>query len=161
MTYRFKQFQAGRFAAFLSVQERGDTHKKRFIEDGITPMLQGTLNIYVSGAFDFGPEGGEAVRLVAGDTSLDLPFPVFPKGVVFVETVISETASRLCLSPSTPAPWTKRKLSMAESDEIDLSAGACAFLLSGEVAEQADENGFFVGPMLIRALRPSVLIVAE
>lgn len=161
MTYSFKKIQAGRFVAFLSEQVRGDTHKKRFVEDGITPLRQATLNIYVSGVFDFGPEGSDATRLVAGDTSLSLPDVAYPKDLVFVETVASDTATRLCISPAVPAPWRKCVVRLDGLEVFELKAGACAFLLSGEAREKPNEDGFFVGPMKITALRQSTLAVAE
>jgi hypothetical protein len=161
MMYSFKKIQAGRFVAFLSDQVRGDTHKKRFVEEGITPLRQATLNIYVSGEFDFGPENENPTRLIGGDTSLSLPDSVYPKDVIFVETVVSDTATRLCISPLVPAPWKKSVVSLVGNETFNLKESACAVLLSGKIDKQPNENGFFVGPMIITAECFSTLAIAE
>lgn len=134
MQYDMRKFQMGRFLVHESMPVVGMEHKKRFVADGITPLLQATFNVYVRGEFLFEiADTGFSQVLSAGDTSLSLALEVFPVGVVCVERPTTEPARRLCLSPCAPGAWSKGVGRLGAGESMGFETGACVVVLAGEV----------------------------
>lgn len=134
MQYDMRKSIVGRFAVHESRPFVGMEHKKRFVADGITPLLQATFNVYVQGEFLLEiADAGFSQVLRAGDTSLSLALEVFPVGAVCVERPTSEPARRLCLSPCAPGAWSKGVGRLGAGESRGFDAGACVVVLAGEV----------------------------
>ena len=96
--YHFKKYIVGRFTVYESRQKQGDEHRKRFTGN-VTPQSQATLNLYTAGQFEFAiPAVNFTQVLEAGQTNRDLTIASFPTNEVTIERVLSETATRLCVS---------------------------------------------------------------
>ena len=131
MRYDMKKTIVGRFVVYESNPKTWMVHKKRFIQEGVTPMSQTTFNIYTLGKFLFKVEElGFSQVLSTGDTSLSLDIDRFPLGKICTEQAITEDARRLCVSASS-GTWTRGVFDLANGENIDFLPGACVVVLSG------------------------------
>jgi hypothetical protein len=64
------------------------------------------LNVYVAGTFRI-DINGFSQTMEAGSTSLDLAMDDLPNTVPVVETVVSPTATRYCISSKKKVPWSR------------------------------------------------------
>jgi len=130
--YTFSKRLAGRFDIFASFQRQGDTHLKKF-SAGVTPQTQATVNVYAKGSFSFQVGDFEQV-MSEGSCTLDLGIAEFPEGLVATETVLSPYALRYCVSPSSPGPFTRAKVDVAEGQSAVFDVNTLVFVLAGRVS---------------------------
>lgn len=127
--YSFSRMSTGRFNIYRSFVKQGDTHKKCFAA-GVTPQNQATVNVYVSGQFQF-VCGSFSQVMDAGSCNLDLATPEFEEGVVCVETVLSPTANRYCVSSIDNLPFNRFKLHLEQEADHRFLADSLVFVLKG------------------------------
>ena len=164
MTYKFTKFQVGRFTVHKANPHLGDEHRKRFTDFDITPNTQATFNIYAVGEFSFGVEGGTPLPFHPGSTSLSYsPDTPYEKGVIYLERVTSENATRYCVAPTIATKWRKREVTLEAGESLNLVVNGCAFVLIGAIVDDIlpDENRFITGYETITAKVKSVLAVME
>lgn len=133
--YPFKQVSAAGFNLTESIVSPGVEHKKRFIEDGVTPQTQETFNVYTKGSFSFEvPEIGFSKTLTAGQTSYDLDV-TYPKDAVCVEKPLEEGSIRVCISSAKPKDTLNREvLAINASQTTEVAKNSLVFVISGTVA---------------------------
>lgn len=128
--YSFQKISVGQFNVYKSMQTQNDSHQKKFAL-GVTPLNQQTLNVYVSGDFEF--KCGEFTQVLhAGDTSMDLTIATFPSSLVCTEKVLSPTGLRFCISPVVLSAWNRSKLSL--SGQTSFAEESVLLILDGEIA---------------------------
>ena len=137
MAYQFEKRIAGAFKIYKSTPSIGTVHLKRFINEGITPESQETLNIYAEGKFSL-EINGLVYTFTACTTSLDWPFGAFPSNMICTETALSENCVRYCIAPVEKVSWQKVKLNVLK---LELSIGELA-IVKGEIIEGPFELEF-------------------
>lgn len=132
--YPFKQVSAAGFNLTESVVSPGVEHKKRFIEDGVTPQTQETFNIYTKGSFSFEiPEIGFSKTLVAEQTSYDLNV-TYPKDAICIEKPLEEGSVRVCISSVKPKDTLSREvITLIPTQTINVTKNTLVFVLTGTI----------------------------
>jgi len=165
MSYDFTLTHVGRFKVHKSSQLLGAEHKKRFVDTGVTPITQETLNIYAEGVFNFSiEEVGFSQDMVAGDTNISLTLAEFPLNAICTERVISETAVRYCVSPDVSEPWEQSVVQLDTGGILVLPVGACVFVVSGSISLDGVNylpGSFFSPSSNAIAVEPSRLVIAK
>lgn len=130
--YSFEKQDLNVFVIHKSYQQMGDKHHKRF-GVGVTPLNQGTLNVYIQGQFKLKCAGFEQV-LNAGQTSLEVALETYPAGQVFEEEVLSDTGIRFCIGCKQSGIWYRAKIDVTPENPV--SGPGLVVVLSGEINGQ-------------------------
>lgn len=136
--YSFQKQELNDFVIHKSYQQMGDKHHKKFGVN-VTPLNQGTLNVYIQGQFRLKCAGFEQV-LGAGQTSLEVALEAYPAGQVFEEEVLSETGTRFCIARKQSGTWHRAKIEVTPEDPI--YGPGLVVVLSGEINGQTPGNCF-------------------
>ena len=152
--FGFSHARVGGFDVYRSYQKQGDEHRKRFVASGSSPQSQATWNLYIAGSFEF-TVGAFSQTLSAGQTSLALTLPEFPKDEVCVERVLSPLGVRYCVSAKTP--WGREVIALPAAAEHQTTRGGTLFVLSGAVGV----NGISCGPGACVVVPRDAVIAAQ
>lgn len=136
--YSFQKQELNDFVIHKSYQQMGDKHHKKFGVN-VTPLNQGTLNVYIQGQFRLKCAGFEQV-LEAGQTSLEVALEAYPAGQVFEEEVLSETGTRFCIARKQSGTWHRAKIEVTPENPI--YGPGLVVVLSGEINGQTPGNCF-------------------
>lgn len=126
--YQFTNTAMAGLTVSHSIAKAGTKHRKVYAAQGVTPATQDTLNVYLSGSFNF-EAGNFSQVMVAGDTSLDLGIEQYPAGVVCIETVLSDWGRRCCISSK--KPWTRDVVSLTQDQTHTLAHDSLVVLTEG------------------------------
>lgn len=131
--YRFERSTVGPFSLFTSRPSLGDAHRKRFLP-GVTPVNQGTLNMYVAGRFVLEiPSIDWRREMAAGECSLDIELPAFPADLC-VERCAEAGSVRICASPTAlGARWARHIVDLPAGGLTVAPAGHVMVVLSGNI----------------------------
>jgi hypothetical protein len=134
--YQFQKIHASGFELYEATPPTTVKHRKQFVERGVTPATQGSLNLYVRGAFLFEiPAIGFSQVLNAGDTSLNLAIDEFPVGAQCIERALVEGSVRLCLSARKGVRWSRAVVAIEPGHEMTLGAEEIGIVVSGVVRQ--------------------------
>ena len=161
--YPFHTLSVAGFKLAYSSPSLGEKHLKRFIEPGVTPLNQATMNLYLSGEFRF-EIGAFSQRLVAGQTSDNLVITEFPVGELCTEQPLVAGSRRLCVSALDGARWQREVLVMPQGNVAVVLEGALALVLAGRLAatdRQLAAGDFAVGGQTLTALTPCKVVLAS
>lgn len=128
--YQFSNVEIAGLTVSQSIAQSGEQHRKRYTSAGVTPATQNTLNVYVSGSFNFEVDGFSQV-LAPGQTNLDLTIAEYPVDEICVETVISDWGNRFCVSCK--QPWEREQFTLNAGQTLELTKDSVLVLLSGSV----------------------------
>lgn len=151
--YQFTNVVVAGLTVSQSIAKAGTKHHKQYAAAGVTPATQNTLNVYLSGSFNF-EVGGFSQTLHAGDTSLDLGLTQYPTDVPCVETVLSDWGTRCCVSSK--KPWMREAVELGAGQAHTLTHDSLVFLTGGTV----DVGGAAMKPVSYREVPRSTVITA-
>ena len=160
--YPFHTVNVAGFKLAYSNPGLGEKHLKRFVEPGVTPLNQATMNLYLSGEFRF-EIGAFSQRLVAGQTSDNLAIPEFPDGVLCTEEPLVAGSRRLCVSTVDGRRWEREVVTMPQGSNAVVLDGAIVLVLAGRLAttdRQLAAGDFATGGQTLTALTPCRVVLA-
>ena len=161
--YPFHTLIVAGFKLAYSSPDLTEKHLKRFVEEGVTPLNQATMNLYLSGEFRF-EVGGAVQRLIAGQTSNDLVMTEFPVGVLCTEQPIVVGSRRLCVSADRPRRWSRVVITLDAGEAVAASDGGLVVVLAGRLSTQGRPlvaGDFATYGQVLIASGPAKVVVAS